>query len=133
MGLKTIGRFVYDSATTEAVDAGGNLPLTTATATCNLTCDGETVTIDQCGVFLVLADATLVATEAGTIELQLYRNGNAVPGAHAYGTAAAEGDYVSQSLATVVSVPKCGQATVNVKATEATSVTVAELIVMKVA
>lgn len=133
MGLKTIGRFTYDSATPQVVDAGGNIPFSTETATCNLSCDGETVTIDQCGVFLVLADVTFVAEETGTIEAQLYRNGNAVPGAHTYATAAAEGDYAPVSFCTVISIPRCGQATVNVKVTEATNVTVANLIVMKVA
>lgn len=133
MGLKTIGRFTYDSATAQTVDAGGNIPFSTSTATCNLTCDGETVTIDQCGVFLVLADATFVAEGAGTIEAQLYRNGNAVPGAHAYTSALDEGDYYPVSFCTVVSIPKCGQATVNIKVTEAADVTVANLIIMKVA
>lgn len=132
MGLKTIGRFVYDSATAQAVDAGGNLPLTTATATCNLTSDGESVTINQGGVFLLLASATLVSTAADTTaEVQLYRNGSAAPGAHAYGTAAEEGDYMPLSFATVVSVPKGGQAVVSLRTTDAASVLVSELIVIK--
>lgn len=131
MGLKTIGRFVYDSATAQDVAAGGNLPLTTETATCGLACDGETVTISQAGSYLVAVDTTLAATAAGTVETQLYRNGNAVPGAHAYDTAEAEGDYVSQSYATVVTVPRCGQTTVNVKAVDATSVVVACLVFVR--
>lgn len=128
---KTIGRFVYDSATAQSVAAGGNLPLTASTATCGLSCDGETVTISRAGEYLVAVDATLAATAAGTVETQLYRNGNAVPGAHAYSTAAAAGDYAAQAYATVVSVPACGQATVNVKAATATGVVVANLVVVR--
>lgn len=133
MGLKTIGRFVYDSATAQSVDAGSNLPLPTATVAGDLTSDGETVTINQAGVYLVLASATLDAQEAGTIEVQLHRNGNPVPGAHAYATAAAEDDYAPIAFSAVVSIPRCGQATVSVRAVEAVDVVVAEVIVMKVA
>ena len=133
MGLKTMGRFVYDSATASAVDAGGNLPFPSATTAGCLSCDGETVTISQAGVYLVDVNATLAATEAGTVETQLYRNGNAVPGAHAYSTAAAEGDFEAQALSTVLSVPRYGQATVNVKAVEAVDVVVANLLVVKLA
>lgn len=128
-----IGRFVYDSATVEAVDAGGNVPLTTATATPLLTSDGTTVTFAQGGTYEVAFNATFSATAAGTIETQLYRNGNAIPGAHAYATAAAEGDLVPQSFTALITVPKCGQTTVNVKAIDATSVAVANLIIVKVA
>lgn len=131
MGQRTIGRFVFDSATAQAVAAGGNLPLATATATRGLTCDGEAVTIDQAGTYLIEASATLAATEAGAVETQLYRNGSAVAGAHAYGTAEAEGDYVPQAYAAVVTVPRCGQAVVGIRAVDATSVVVAELVVVK--
>lgn len=132
MGMKTIGRFTFDSATAQSVDAGGNLPLSTATATCNLTCDGETVTIDQCGVFLVLANCTVDAVSAGDVETQLHRNGNPVPGAHACDTAA-EGDCVSQSYSTVISIPKCGQTTVCIRSAAAVDVEVAGLVVVKLA
>lgn len=133
MGLKTIGRFVFDSSTVQAVDAGGNLPLPTATVAGDLISDGETVTINQAGVYLVLASATLEAEEAGTIEVQLHRNGNPVPGAHAYATAAAAGDYAPVAFSTVVSIPRCGQATVSIRAVEAVDVAVAELLVIKLA
>lgn len=131
MSCKTIGRFVYDSATVTAVDAGGNIPFASTTATPDVLCDGETITITKGGVYYVEFNATFVATATGELETQLYRNGNAVPGAHAYSTAVADGDYVAQAYATVITVPKCGQTAVNVRAIDATEVTVANLIITK--
>lgn len=133
MGYKTIGRFVYDSTAAYSVVAGDALPLTTATTTCNLSCDGGTVTISQAGVYLITANMTFEASATGAIETQLYRNGNAVSGAHAYSTADASGDYVSQEYSTIVSVPKCGQATISIKTLDDASVIVANLLVVKLA
>lgn len=47
------------------------------------------------GVYEVLANFTYVATVAGVQETQMFRNGNAVPGAHALDTVATVGDDVS--------------------------------------
>ena len=133
MGYRTIGRFVYDSATAQAVDAGGNISFPTATATCNVAGDGTTVTVAQAGVFEVGVNLTLLATSTDVVEVQLYRNGVAVPGAHAYTTPAAEGDYVPLSFSTVLTVPKCNQAVLSVECGAATSVSVANLIIVKLA
>lgn len=133
MGYRTIGRFVYDSSTVAAVDAGGSVPFPTATATCNVTGDGTTVTITQAGVFEVGVNLTLVATSTDTVEAQLYRNGTAVPGAHAYATPAASGDYVPLSFSTVITIPRCNQAVLSVGCATATSVTVSNLVIVKLA
>lgn len=84
-------------------------------------------------MYLVLASATLEAEEAGTIEVQLHRNGNPVPGAHAYATALEEGDLHALAFSAVVSVPKCGQATISLRSVGAVGVTVAEAVLIKVA
>lgn len=135
MGVKTIGRFVYDSSTPAAVSANGNVPLPTATVSNNcISCDGSNITINRCGVYEVLANFTYVATVAGVQETQMFRNGNAVPGAHALDTVATVGNNVSQAFHAIVTVPKnAPTATLNFKSANATSVRVANVIVVKVA
>ena len=135
MGCKTIGRFVYDNATASAVAANGNLPLPTSTVSTNcISCDGSNITINRSGVYEVLANFTFTATVAGAQETQMYRNGNAVPGAHALDTVAAVGNNVSQAFHAIVTVPKnAPTATLNFKSANATSVRVANVIVVKVA
>lgn len=67
-------------------------------------------------------------------ETQMFRNGNAVPGAHALDTVATVGDDVSQAFHAIVTVPKnAPTATLNFKSANATSVRVANVIVVKVA
>lgn len=71
---------------------------------------------------------------AGVQETQMFRNGNAVPGAHALDTVATVGDDVSQAFHAIVTVPKnAPTATLNFKSANATSVRVANVIVVKVA
>ena len=67
-------------------------------------------------------------------ETEMFRNGNAVPGAHALDTVATVGDDVSQAFHAIVTVPKnAPTATLNFKSANATSVRVANVIVVKVA
>lgn len=74
------------------------------------------------------------ATVAGVQETQMFRNGNAVPGAHALDTVATVGDDVSQAFHAIVTIPKnAPTATLNFKSANATSVRVANVIVVKVA
>lgn len=97
-------------------------------------CDGSNITINRCGVYEVLANFTYVATVAGVQETQMFRNGNAVPGAHALDTVATVGDNVSQAFHAIVTVPKnAPTATLNFKSANATSVRVANVIVVKAA
>jgi len=135
MGLKTIGRFVYDSTTTTTVPANGNIPRPLSTVSTNcLSCDGSTVTINRSGVYEVSANFSMAATAAGNVEIQMYRNGNAVPGAHAIATASAAADLVTQDFTAVVTVP-CNSptATVNFKSATGGSTEIANVIVIKVA
>lgn len=71
---------------------------------------------------------------SGIEEAKMFRNGNAVPGAHALDTVATVGDNVSQAFHAIVTVPKnAPTATLNFKSANATSVRVANVIVVKVA
>lgn len=134
MGMKTIGRFVFDSSTATTLAADQNIPLPTTTISTNcLSCDGSNITINRCGVYQITANFTFVATATGANETQMYRNGNAVPGAHALSTAAAVGDNLPQSFSTVITVPRnAPTATINFKVADATSLEIANVIVIKV-
>lgn len=132
--MKTIGRFVFDSSTATTLSADQNIPLPTATTSTNcISCDGSNITINKCGIYQITANFTFIATAAGANETQMYRNGNAVPGAHAISTAAAADDNLPQSFSTVITVPRnAPTATINFKAANATTLTVANVIVTKV-
>lgn len=94
----------------------------------------QNITINRCGVYEILANFTYTATVAGVQETQMFRNGNAVPGAHALDTVATVGDNVSQAFHAIVTVPKnAPTATLNFKSANATSIRVANVIVVKVA
>lgn len=85
-------------------------------------------------MYEILANFTYTATVAGVQETQMFRNGNAVPGAHALDTVATVGDNVSQAFHAIVTVPKnAPTATLNFKSANATSIRVANVIVVKVA
>lgn len=89
---------------------------------------------DMTGVYEIAANFTYIATAAGTQETQMWRNGNAVPGAHALDTVATVGDNVSHAFSAIVTVPKnAPTATLNFKSANATSVRVANVIVIKTA
>lgn len=135
MGIKTIGRFVYDSATATAVAANGAIPLPASTVSTRcVSCDGYNININKSGVYQIVGNFTFAASAAGPIETQMYRNENAVAGAHAISTAAAANDLASQAVSTVITVPcNAPTATINFKAIDATSVRVANVIVIKVA
>lgn len=90
--------------------------------------------INNSGLYQIVANFTFAATEAGPIETQMYRNGNALPAAHAIDTGAAASNLVSQAFSALVTVPcNAPQATINVKALSATSVRIANIIVVKIA
>lgn len=135
MGMKTIGRFVYDNSTVTNLAANENIPLPTSTISTNcISNDGTTITINRSGVYEILANFTFEATATGVQETQMYRNGNAVPGAHAISTAATIGDYISQELNGVITVPRnAPTASINFKAIDATSIRIANILVIKIA
>lgn len=133
MGCKTVGRFVFDSPTTVAVNANGNVPVPNSTVTNDcIECDGTNITINRCGLYLVLVNLTHAATAAGSVETQLFRNGMAIPGAHAIDITAAAGN-VSQAYNALITVPRGGSTVINVRAITATSIRIANVLVVKVA
>lgn len=135
MATKTLGRFVLDTTTAQSLAEGQNIPLPVSTVSTNcISCDGSNITINRCGVYEVSANFTFVATAAGPLETQAYRNGNALPGAHAIDTATTIGNLTSQAFTAIVTVPKNAPvATINFKVADATSVRIANVIVTKVA
>ena len=135
MGIKTIGRFVYDSTTATAITADGAVPLPASTTSTNcVSCDGYNININRSGVYQIIGDFTFAATATGAVETQMYRNGNALAGAHALSTVATVGDFVSQTINSVITVPcNAPTATINFKAIDATSVRVANVVIIKVA
>lgn len=130
MSCKTpILRAVFDNPTVQTVDAGGviQLPDVTTNECCSAPVNGGLVTIRKNGTYEIHFNCTLVATAAGPVEVQMYRNGAAVPGAHALGTAAAIGDNVSLAFTALVSVDCCCSTTFDFRCIDATSVRVANL------
>lgn len=133
MVCKTVGRFVFDSTTPVAVAANGNIPVANATITNDcIESDGTNITINRGGLYLVLVNLTHVATDVGSLETQLYRNGMAIPGAHAVDTAGAIGNDVSQGFNALITVPKCGNTVINVRALTATSIRIANMLIIRI-
>ena len=133
MGCKTIGRFTFDSATVADLAEDGLIEFTNKTSSNDcVSCDGTNISLRAPGVYLVLFNATFVATAAGAIESQGYRNGSAMPGMHAISTAAAVGDNVSQAYAQPVTVGRnTGEVTLNFRVPQATSERIASVTVIK--
>ena len=83
MGIKTVGRFTYDSATAITLAAGDTIPVPNSTVSNKcVSCDGKNITINNSGLYQIVANFTFAATAEGPIETQMYRNGNALPAAH---------------------------------------------------
>lgn len=133
MGCKTIGRFVYDNANTAAVTANGNIPYTSITTSNKcIQCDGQNITIERPGVYSVQVNITSIPAAAGDIELQLYRNGMAIPGAHSIDTVGTAGNEVSSAFNAVITVPAASPlVTLNVRSVNANAIRVANVIVIK--
>lgn len=127
--------FTYDSATAITLAAGDTIPVPNSTVSNKcVSCDGKNITINNSGLYQIVANFTFAATAEGPIETQMYRNGNALPAAHAIDTGAAASNLVSQAFSALVTVPcNAPQATINVKALSATSVRIANIIVVKIA
>lgn len=62
---------------------------------CGINLNGNGITIDEGGYFDVDATITVSPTAAGTVTVQMLKDGVAVPGATVSGTAAAAGDFVN--------------------------------------
>lgn len=125
---KKLARGTFDSATVAAVGENGTLPVTSFTT--NSKCienDNGVITVRGGGTYEVMVNVTTIATAAGVEEIQLYRNGTPVPGAHAFGTAAAVGDNVPMSFSTPITVECCGNTVLTVRSTPATSIRVYQI------
>lgn len=135
MGCKTIGRFVYDSASAQAIAEGGNVTYADSTTSngCVQGAGQGVARVLRPGLYNVFFNATLEATAAGDVGLQLYHDGTPVPGASGAVTLGAAGDLASVSFATPVTVRCCADDALFVRADAETSATVALLIVEKVA
>ena len=134
MSCKTpIIRAVFDSPTVQAVDALGiiNLPEVTTNECCSNPVTGGVITLRTNGTYEIHFNCSLVATAAGPVEVQMYRNGSPVPGAHALGTAAAIGDNVNIAFTALASVDCCST-TIDFRAIDATSVRVANATIEEV-
>lgn len=134
MSCKTpILRAVFDSPTVQAVDADGiiNLPEVTSNTEC-ATSTGGTITLRTPGTYEIHLNVTAVATAAGAVEVQMFRNGTAVPGAHAIGTAAAVGDNVPLSFTGLATIECCGSESISFHAVTATSIRVANATIEEV-
>lgn len=135
MGYKTVGRFVYNSATAQAVAEGGNITYANNTTTnnCVQSAGQGIVRIEKAGLYNVFFNCAFEATAAGAVTAQLMHNGVAVPGAAGAVTLGAVGDLASVSFATPVTVKCCANDALNVVVNADTSVTIAALVVEKVA
>ena len=69
---------------------------------CNLRLSGNAIEINGEGYYKVDANVSVAPTAAGPVTVALYENGVQIPGAIAYGTAAAAGDSVTLPLETVI-------------------------------
>lgn len=130
MSCKTpIFRGVFDSATVQTVAADGLILFnsTTSNECCQNWYNEGTITIRQNGTYEIHFNATVAATVAGTQEIQMYRNGNPVPGAHGLETAAAVGDFANIAFTGLVTVDCCCGDTISFRCPEATSIRVANV------
>lgn len=69
--------------------------------------EGGSIVLYGSGYYDVEVPATLIATAAGDVTLQLYQDGALVPGAEATETAAAAGDYITPKISCLVR--NCGE------------------------
>ena len=138
MGIKTAGKFYYDGAAV-AVAAADEIVFTNAKAmgAVRLASDNSTVCITRPGLYRVSANVNFVATAAGTVTASLYADGSAVAGAQGSETLAAVGDAGNVAFTTLLTVHPTYPGSVAeltlVNTGVATSITVANLIVEKVA
>lgn len=126
---RAIARGSFDSPTAQDVAAGGTFQFQNATATCrDVAFNGGDIAIRKPGTYLVIFNATTAAAAAGVEEIQMFRDGNSVPGAHALETAAAAGDMSSMAFSTLVTV-ECCTANLSFRSVPATSVRVANVVI----
>ena len=100
---------IYTALTSPtAVAADGNIPLGSIVRRygCALAANGNGVNVIEPGYYDIKASITVLPTAAGAITATVLKDGVAIPGATATGTAAAAGDAVNLSI--VSALRKCG-------------------------
>lgn len=105
------------NANAQTVAAGGSLALGTiarrfgntrcCTPVINLAASGGSISLNECGYYLVTVDVTDAPTAAGAVTVTLYQDGAPVSGAVATNTAAAGSDATSVSVTAIVRVLNC--------------------------
>lgn len=118
---------IYTALTTPtAVAAGGTIPLGTIIRRFGrcLALEGNGIGIGEPGYYGLSASITVLPTAAGPITATLLKDGVAVSGATATGTAAAAGDAVNLSLAAIIRQIGCcsGQSALTVVLSDAGTV-----------
>ena len=95
------------NAASSAVAVGGIVPLGTTVRRfgCNAVQNGNNIAINGRGYFLVTASVVAEPTAAGTVGVELYKDGAAVTGATASATVAASGDAVTLPITAIVRNP----------------------------
>lgn len=132
MSCSTILRGVYDSTTVQNVAANGVINFTNFVSNSN--CNegtGGTITLNRPGNYIVSFNATVSAAVAGAQEIQLFRNGSPVAGAHAIETAAAIGDLASLAFSTPISVTRGTPVTLTIRAINAMNIRIANVVAFK--
>jgi len=77
---------------------------------CNCRLSGNAIELVGSGYFLVDAIISITPTEAGQVVVALYENGEQIPGAVAYGTTTAVGQYVTLPISTTIRQMCCDSA-----------------------
>lgn len=137
MGRKTIGRFV--NTTAQTFTSVGNMVFSSTTiSTEAIGYDGAGgVQLKAPGLYMIYANFTGTTTSATSdVAVGMYEGTNAVSGAYASGTGTALGDDVNLAFSAVVSVRPNSSgtyATLYFKCTEAGTISLANIIVEKVA
>lgn len=72
---------------------------------CGVSINGSTITFNKCGVYKVTVSATVTATVAGLLSLQIFKNGSPQVQAITSNTAADATSLNSMSVTTLVQVP----------------------------
>lgn len=134
MSCKTpILRAVFDSTTLQAVAANGviNLPEVVSNSCC-ATASGGTINLREKGTYEIHWNVTVSAAAAGTENIQLFANGNPVPGSHALATAAAVGNLIPMAATGVTTVDCCGNTALTLRSVPATNIRVANVTLFKI-
>lgn len=130
---KTIARGSFDSPTVAVIQANGTIQFVNHQTTCDdVVFNGGDIVLRECGDYEIHFNATTIATAAGVEEIQMFRNGTAVAGAHALETAAAVGDASSMAFTALVTVSCCGEVNISFRSIPASSIRVANVTIDKV-